>query len=47
MVLPSAVPRGRGLYGSAILLEAGFIGLVITLVTGWSGASLFALGIVI
>ena len=47
MVLPSAVPRGRGLYGSAILLEAGLIGLVVTLVTGWPGAPVFAFAIVI
>lgn len=47
MVLPSAVPRGRGLYGSAILLEAGLIGLVVTLVAGWPGSPFFALAIVL
>lgn len=46
MVLPSALPRGRGLYGSAVLLEAGLIGLAVTLVTGWPGAPLFAFAIV-
>ena len=45
MVLPSAMPRGRVLYGSALLLQAGLLGLVVTLVTGWPGAPLFALGI--
>ena len=42
MVLPSAIPQGRALYASAILLEAGVVGLVATLVTGWPGAWCFA-----
>ena len=46
MVLPSAVPRGRGLYGSAMFLETGLIGFVVTLVTGWPGMPVFAVGIV-
>jgi hypothetical protein len=45
MVLPSAMPRGRALYGSALLLQTGLIGLAATLVTGWPGGPLFALGI--
>jgi hypothetical protein len=47
MVLPSAVPRGRGLYGSAIFLEAGLVGFVVALVTGWPGMPVFAVGIVV
>jgi hypothetical protein len=43
MVLPSAIPQGRLLYASAVLLQVGLIGLVVTLVTGWPGTVLFAL----
>jgi len=42
MVLPSAMPHGRLLYASAVLLEIGLAGLVVTLVTGWPGLPFFA-----
>jgi hypothetical protein len=46
MVLPAAMPSGRSLYVSAVLLEAGILGLFISL-TWRSGATLmFALVIV-
>ena len=43
MVLPSAIPQGRALYASAVLLQTGLVGLVVTLATGWPGTGLFAL----
>jgi hypothetical protein len=33
MVLPAAMPSGRSLYGSAVVLEAGVAGLFVSLVT--------------
>ncbi|MDP6582067.1 MAG: hypothetical protein QF681_15540 [Vicinamibacterales bacterium] len=43
MVLPAAIPQGRALYASAVLLQTGLIGLVVTLATGWPGTLLFAI----
>jgi hypothetical protein len=46
MVLPSAMPSGRSLYVSAILLEIGIIGLFVSLVTRHTATVVFALTIV-
>ena len=43
MVLPSAIPEGRMLYVSAVLLQVGLFGLVASLVTGWPGSIPFSL----
>jgi len=43
MVLPSAMPEGRHLVTSALLLEVGLLGLVTCLVTGWRGGAVFGL----
>jgi hypothetical protein len=47
MILPSAMPGGRSLYAGALLLEAGTLGLFVSLLTAsrWAGAfALLALG---
>jgi hypothetical protein len=46
MILPSAMPRGRSMFVSAVLLEAGVVGLFVALVmrSAWTG--LFAIVIV-
>jgi hypothetical protein len=46
MVLPSAMPQGRALYASAILLEAGALGLFGSFLTGSGWLPLFALLVV-
>jgi len=46
MVLPAAMPSGRLLYLSAILLEAGIVGLFVSLVTRSGAALMFAVLIV-
>jgi hypothetical protein len=46
MVLPSRMPTGSRLYGSAILLEIGVAGLFLTLLMHAPGAGIFALVIV-
>ena len=46
MVLPAAMPAGRGLYASAILLEAGIAGLFVSLVLRSGTTLVFALAIV-
>jgi hypothetical protein len=43
MVLPSAMPRGRGLYLSAVLLEAGAVGLFLSFVMQSAWRIAFAL----
>ncbi len=44
-LLPVA-PRDRWFYGSTILQEVGLVGLVVSLVTGWSGTFWFGLCLV-
>jgi hypothetical protein len=46
MVLPAAMPSGRSLYVSAILLEVGIVGLFVSLLTRHHAALVFALTIV-
>lgn len=43
MVLPSKMPSGRSMYASAILLEAGVLGLFVALLAGSAWAFTFAL----
>ena len=43
MVLPSAIPEGKSVYLSAVLLEIGVVGLFITLVLGSGWVPFFAL----
>ena len=43
MILPSAIPDGKSVYLSAVLLEIGVVGLFITLVTGSRWVLFFAL----
>jgi len=42
MLLPSAMPQGRSLYTSAILLEAGALGLFVSFLTRSRAVALFA-----
>jgi len=46
MVLPARMPSGRTLYATAVLLEAGVLGLIVTLSFRLSGARVFAATIV-
>ena len=46
MVLPAAMPRGPGLWTSAVLLEAGVVGLFVTLLLRGSLAWLWALVVI-
>ena len=43
MLLPSAMPQGRSLYTSAVVLEAGALGLFVSFLTGSGWLPLFAL----
>ncbi len=43
MILPSAIPEGKSVYLSAVLLETGIVGLFITLVSGSRWVPFFAL----
>jgi hypothetical protein len=46
MLLPSALPQGKTMYASAILLETGAVGLFVTLMRQSSWTALFALIVV-
>ena len=42
MLLPSAMPAGRGILAGALILETGVLGLFVSLLVGGRGAGLFA-----
>ncbi len=42
MLLPAAMPRGRGLWLGAVVLEGGVLGLFVTLLLGSRGSAVFA-----